>query len=162
MHLDQVPINNIGYLWYLGWYQCYHKHCGTRCIVCKLSLHTDCAPGMPSLCLGPTATTSSPTLVQLFDSLFIITCHFLWTNVFLLKKINDVYNPRWVAPLPGAQTMQEGLAQGHHYLHHQCCDDLVCICKTCSLWTSGTSTKATYYFDFSWPCYTGLVCKCCT
>jgi len=37
---------------------------GLRCIVCKLSLHTDCAPGMPSLCLGPTATTSSPTLVS--------------------------------------------------------------------------------------------------
>ena len=70
--ITNVTIDNIGYLWYLGWYQCYHKHCGTRCIVCKLSLHTDCAPGMPSLCLGPTATTSSPTLVQLFDSLFII------------------------------------------------------------------------------------------
>jgi len=37
---------------------------GLRCIVCKLSLHTDCAPGVSSLCLGPTATTSSPTLVS--------------------------------------------------------------------------------------------------
>merc|ERR1719341_1987800 len=37
---------------------------GLRCIVCKLSLHTDCAPGVSGLCLGPTATTSSPTLVS--------------------------------------------------------------------------------------------------
>merc|ERR1711934_701230 len=37
---------------------------GLRCIVCKLSLHTDCAPGVSGLCLGPTATPSSPTLVS--------------------------------------------------------------------------------------------------
>jgi len=37
---------------------------GLRCIVCKLSLHTDCAPGVSGLCLGPIATTSSPTLVS--------------------------------------------------------------------------------------------------
>ena len=126
-----------------------------------------CTPTVPPECQVSAWDPQPPPPLPLWCSVWLpfhyqSPCHFLWTNVFLLKKINDVYNPRWVAPLPGAQTMQEGLAQGHHYLHHQCCDDLVCICKTCSLWTSVTSTKATYYFDFSWPCYTGLVCKCCT
>jgi len=39
-----------------------------RCVVCKLTLHTDCAPGVSTICLGPTTTTSSPTLVGLRDN----------------------------------------------------------------------------------------------
>jgi hypothetical protein len=33
---------------------------GLRCVACRLTLHTDCGPGVPSLCGGP----ASPTAVS--------------------------------------------------------------------------------------------------
>ena len=101
--------------WYVKSMPC--KLLWSRCVVCKLSLHTDCAPGVSSLCLGPTATTSSPTLVRFFAS-------FSNTNYNVVINSTSLI-ARWAAPLPGVQIMQEGLGQGRHCLPHQCCDDVV-------------------------------------